>query len=251
MHPAQALETWWDATNPMPELAGLHALAERVLALPSDVLTAEQRTFTQSLRAKLPQLPVHDIDGEPALAPASKFDKKVNKENPELYAVFPFRLFAFNRPDAHLAHHALKHRGDAGFFGWRQDDIFIAYLGLTEAARTAVVKRAITEAQVEHFPPPNIKANKSRFPVFWGPNYDWIPDQDHGGIFLKVVQSMLLQTDGRQIFLFPAWPKDWNVEFRLHAPHQTVLTGRLKDGKLEEFAVMPPSREADVTVMIE
>ena len=25
MHPSQALETWWDCTNPMPELAGLQA----------------------------------------------------------------------------------------------------------------------------------------------------------------------------------------------------------------------------------
>ena len=26
MHPSQALETWWNCTNPMPELAGLHAI---------------------------------------------------------------------------------------------------------------------------------------------------------------------------------------------------------------------------------
>jgi hypothetical protein len=33
MHPSQAVETWRDCTNPMPELAGLHALTRRVLAL--------------------------------------------------------------------------------------------------------------------------------------------------------------------------------------------------------------------------
>jgi alpha-L-fucosidase 2 len=30
MHPAQALETWWDCVNPMPELAGLHATTQRL-----------------------------------------------------------------------------------------------------------------------------------------------------------------------------------------------------------------------------
>ena len=34
MHPSQALETWWECTNPMPEVAGLHAVTERLLALP-------------------------------------------------------------------------------------------------------------------------------------------------------------------------------------------------------------------------
>ena len=34
MHPSQACETWWDCTNPMPELAGLHAATDRLLALP-------------------------------------------------------------------------------------------------------------------------------------------------------------------------------------------------------------------------
>jgi|GEM_PF-2627680 len=32
------------------------------------------------------------------------------------------------------------------------------------------------------------------------------------------LQEMLLQTIGDQIVLFPAWPKDWAVDFKLHAP---------------------------------
>ena len=33
MHPSQALETWWDCTNPMPELAGLHAVTQPAAGL--------------------------------------------------------------------------------------------------------------------------------------------------------------------------------------------------------------------------
>ena len=37
------------------------------------------------------------------------------------------------------------------------------------------------------------------------------------------LQEMLLQTNGEQILLFPAWPKEWNVHFKLHAPGETTV----------------------------
>ena len=60
-----------------------------------------------------------------------------------------------------------------------------------------------------------------------------------------------MQTDpySRKIFLLPAWPADWDVDFKLHAPYRTVIEGRVKDGKLIEMTVTPPSRRDDVVVM--
>ena len=113
----------------------------------------------------------------------------------------------------------------------------MAYLGLTEQAKKYVTGRARN------------KDKNSRFPAFWGPNYDWVPDQDHGGILLKAVQSMLLQTEGKKIFLLPAWPKEWNVDFKLHAPYRTVIQGRYQKGKLERLDVTPPERREDVVVV--
>ena len=162
---------------------------------------------------------------------------KRNIENPELYAVFPFRLFAFNRPNADWALEAFNHRWDKGNSGWRQDDIFMAYLGLTDDARKAVVRRARSHDRSE------------RFPAFWGPNYDWTPDQDHGGVLMKTLQAMLLQTDGSRIFLLPAWPKDWNVEFKLHAPQRTVVEGIYRGGKMQSLHVTPKTRRADVRIV--
>jgi len=239
MHPAQAVETWWDCTNPMPELAGLHAVTERLLALPERLTTAEQRAFWTRLRKKLPPLPTRKVDGETLLAPAEKFADKKNVENPELYAVFPFRLIAIGRPNIEWGRAALERRLDKGDFGWRQDDIFMAYLGLADAAKQNLVSRA-----------KNVN-KESRFPAFWGPNYDWVPDQDHGGILLKTLQAMLMQTDGRKIFLFPAWPKDWNADFKLHAPYQTVVQGSIKQGKLEKLDVQPESRRKDIVLFPE
>jgi hypothetical protein len=60
------------------------------------------------------------------------------------------------------------------------------------------------------------------------------------------LQAMLLQSVGDKILLLPAWPKDWDVEFKLHAPKQTVITVKYADGKLQELSVEPPERRKDV-----
>ena len=88
----------------------------------------------------------------------------------------------------------------------------------------------------------------SRFPAFWGPNYDWVEDQDHGGVLMKAPQAMLLQPDpySRKIYLLPSWPKDWNVKFKLHAPYRTTVECEYRDGRIEGLSVSPIRRRADV-----
>jgi hypothetical protein len=231
MHPSQALETWWDCTNPMPELAGLKAITRRLLELPETTASPATRSYWQAFAAKLP---TRDVPGGKALAPATRFAAKRNSENPELYAVFPFRLCSFEQDNRSLGLLALEHRWDRGHVGWRQDDLFMAYLGLAEDARKSLVARARSHD------------SNSRFPAFWGPNYDWVPDQDHGGVLMKTTQSMLLQTAGDRIFLCPAWPREWDADFRLHAPGRTVVEGTIKGGRLTALAVTPAAREKDI-----
>jgi len=97
MHPSQACETWWDCTNPMPELAGLHAVTDRLLALPSRLTTAAQRTFWTNLRRKLPALPTREVDGtrieQRADYPMPNYLKMV--EDPDRLAAFVERLGDF------------------------------------------------------------------------------------------------------------------------------------------------------------
>ncbi|MEW6746521.1 MAG: DUF5703 domain-containing protein [Planctomycetota bacterium] len=236
MHPAQALETWWDCTNPMPELVGLRAVTQRLQKLPESLTTPDQRAFWSQLEAKLPPLPLREVDGVRMLAPAERFAAKSNIENPELYAVFPFRLIAVGKPDYDLALQALRHREDRGNFGWRQDDIFMAYLGLASEAKEYLSGRARSWDR------------NSRFPAFWGPNYDWVPDQDHGGVLMKTLQALLIQTEGETIHLLPAWPKKWDVDFKVHAPKRTVLRGTVQGGRLEKLEVTPAERRKDVVL---
>ena len=113
-----------------------------------------------------------------------------------------------------------------------------AYLGLTEEAREHIADRALTHSKKIY-----------RWPAYWGPNFDWCPDQDEGGIYQNTIQSMLMQVEGRRIFLLPAWPKDWNCSFKLHAPYSTTVEGRVEDGVVKDLVVTPASRRADVVLV--
>jgi len=239
MHPSQACETWWECTNPMPELSGLHSVTERLLSLPEKATKKTDRAFWAALKKKLPDLPTREAGGNVMLAPAEKFAKKSNVENPELYAVFPFRLVSFEKPNAALGLQAVRYRTDRGREGWRQDDLFMAYLGLADSAKEYIIDRARN------------KNKQSRFPAFWGPNYDWTPDQTHGGVLMKTLQAMVMQTEGKKIYLLPAWPGDWNVDFRLRAPYSTTVEGKYFNGEVKELKVTPQARRKDVVIMKE
>jgi hypothetical protein len=65
------------------------------------------------------------------------------------------------------------------------------------------------------------------------------------------LQEMLMQADGKSIYLLPAWPKDWDVHFKLHAPHQTIVEATVKGGKITEMKVTPEARKRDVIILNE
>jgi hypothetical protein len=48
----------------------------------------------------------------------------------------------------------------------------------------------------------------------------------------------------------PAWPKEWNATFKLHAPFQTTVAGTVQNGRLTNLVVTPPERQADVVDML-
>lgn len=62
------------------------------------------------------------------------------------------------------------------------------------------------------------------------------------------LQEMLMQTIGDQILIFPAWPKEWDVDFKLHAPGNTTVECCLVNGKITKLNVTPETRSKDVIV---
>jgi hypothetical protein len=88
-----------------------------------------------------------------------------------------------------------------------------------------------------------------RYPTFWGPGHDWVPDHNWGGSGMIGLQEMLMQTIGEKIVLFPAWPLTWDVDFKLHAPRNTTVEVILEDGEITRLKVVPESRRKDVLVL--
>lgn len=237
--PAQALETYWEGTeNPTPELAGLRRVLAELLALPASLIPPARRDQWTRLLGELPPLPQRLMNGQPALSPAEILGPKHNSESPELYPVFPYGLYHVGKPCLPLADWTYQTRVHRSPNGWGQDVIFAAMLGRTAEAQSEVTRRFRT------------KHAGSRFPAMWGPNFDWIPDQDHGGVNMIALQKMLLLEDGRRILLFPAWPADWDVEFRVRARGNTIIEGRLKNGAIQRFKITPPERCHDVETFL-
>ena len=82
----------------------------------------------------------------------------------------------------------------------------------------------------------------------WAAGSDWMPDQDHAGVMMSALQRMIVQYEGDKIMLLPAWPNDWDVVFKLHAPKQTTVECELKDGKIVKLKVTPESRRKNVVL---
>ena len=232
--PAMALETYNTAVNPLPEIVGINKVCVELLKLPESVISKSQRKQYERLITELPEIPTREVDGEILLAPAYEYSGKQNIENPELYAVFPYRRFGVGKENIEIAKRSFIKRESRENRGWQQHAIKAAYLGLTEEAANLMVQNF------------NASTTSYRFPTMWGPNYDWTPDQCHGSVAMTALQRMLVQYDGDEIYLFPAWPKEWDVAFKLHAPHNTTIEAILKKGEIIQLKVTPEEREKDI-----
>lgn len=239
--PAQVVETYWEGVvNDAPTVAGLIAVTERLTKLPPALVSADRREFFARVAKAVPALPLEVRDGVRELAPAERYVPKTsNVENGELYGVWPFRLVSLSRPalldEARRAYADRKNRLDTG---WGYDGNVAALLGMTDEAARIL----------------NVKVRNShpayRWPATWGPNFDWLPDQNHGGNLLNQTQLMLLQAEpleqGGAIRVLPAWPKGWAVKFKLHAPGNTTVELEAQGGVIRRLEVSPADRRKDV-----
>lgn len=259
-----SLETYHDSVDPAPDIEGLRSVladliglyqnlggeerlnqwqdfwdalpptAMRDAAQPLPMLKSRQETFRKwglDLRCKTAELPT------PVFAPAATLRSEAwNVENPDLYGIFPFRTLVQSSHSKQVAVDSFRYRRFQHNQGWAQDPIWAACLGLTADAAEMVSERFSRRHQA------------ASFPAFWEAGFDWIPDQDNGGVASMALQLMLLQWDRQEIHLLPAWPQEWDVDFKLHAPFKTLIEGRVQDGKLTSLVVTPRGKLADITV---
>ena len=238
LYPSTGCETYKMAYNSANTIAALKCVTDLLLQLPDDYLTDEQRKHWQGFAKRIPDIPFRDRGGHKTIAPAVAWERINNVEIPQLYPVFPWGLYGIGLPDLDIAVNTWKYGVDntnqKNYISWHQDAIFCARLGLTDEAKEITLKK-MTDAP-------------RRYPTFWGPGHDWVPDHNWEGSGMIGMQEMLMQTVGDKIYLLPAWPKEWNVSFKLHAPGNTVVECVWKDGKVQELNVFPESKRNDVVL---
>lgn len=220
--PTHSLEMYWDdVCNDLPNVAGLHYIIGHLLQLPKECVTLKDVSFWKEMNSLLPDLPARVLEGKRLYSPAEAYDatKTTNMENPELYVVYPFALCHIGTKDLQQGIDTYNKRVIHHVHGWAQDGQQAARLGLTDEAQKNLLGK-LRYANPNH-----------RFPVIWGPNFDWTPDQDHGSNLLMTLQEMVMQAYDNKVYVLPAFPKDWDVKFKLYVPGDNSITGEYKEGK--------------------
>lgn len=238
LFPGTACETYKNTLNSCVTIAALDAVLRALLALPDRLLTADARRRYQAILATIPPLPLRVSQGHRTLAPAQLWDRIQNTEIPQLYPVFPYGQYGIGRPDLQVAidtwTYGIELPTQRNHTSWHQDAIFCARMGLTEDAARITAQK--------------LDDSGRRYPTFWGPGHDWVPDHNWGGSGMIGLQEMAMQAVDEKIFLFPAWPRDWDVDIRLHAPGGTILGASLRSGRLTRLATTPASELARVVL---
>lgn len=210
IYPGSGCETYKMAYNPASTIAALRTVL---------------KTWGKdsAMLSRIPEIPLRTISGDTCIAPARVWQRINNEETPQLYPVFPWRIYGMGRPHIEIARNTYLKDADALHFrsskGWKQDNIWAACLGLTDEA-VRLTKEKFADGPY-------------RFPAFWEPGFDWAPDNNRGGSAMIGLQEMLLQESptGEPI-LFPSWPRTINVRFRLHASGGRTIEAEMRDGKI-------------------
>ena len=217
LYPSSGCETYKMAYNPSSVIAALKTVMEQWIEYKGDSLN--------NFLSRIPPIPLRTIEGDTCIAPAIVWARIQNIETPQLYPVFPWRVYGIGRDNLHIARntylkdpHAVEMHSTKG---WKQDNIWAACLGLTDEA-FKLNKEKLADGPY-------------RFPAFWDPGYDWAPDCNKGGASMIGLQEMLLQEkpDGG-LLLFPAWPKNINAKFRLKATGGRTVEAEIKNGTIIE-----------------
>jgi hypothetical protein len=258
--PSQVLETYWCdwpgwnsstcATNDLPQLAAVAALASGLLQLPIDsgLLTPAQRAAYAAFERIIPPLPNNGT----IFVPAQSYDHVMhNVETPEMYGSHPFRRVTVGRATtdpstaAALAmgvatlENSFAHGKSGCNGGWCQSVMNAALVGLANTSLELVWGRADTG------PAPGF-----RYPAFAPKAQDSAPSADHYANMNTALQLMLLQSgeDGvnGSLVLLPAWPCWLDVSFKLWGAMNTSVEVVYANSTLVSLDVQPPSRAAAV-----
>lgn len=228
IRPSTAMETFKNATNPTDVVVALHCIVDGVLQLPSQYENLIDRAMMTEIRSHLPEIKYSNANGKTTISIADQYTGKENFELPELAAVWPYGYFHLGNNNFSVAlntWNAIPDElgdplGRKGGEDWESAGVIAARLGLKEEAAFFALHKLSD-------------SDKSRFPVFHQPYFDWEPNNEHAASGMNMIQEMIVQDYGNDVFLFPSTPDDWEVNAKLLAGLGTQLeVSRNANGKI-------------------
>lgn len=265
--PSAAVETYKNSTNPSTEVGPLRRILSDLLRLDPGTLSPAQRDHYRGLLDIMPEPPLKNVLNQPMLGIYQTGSAgRSLVETPSLYSVWPSRLSGLGRPAwlaagrRDMASRMYSFDGTAANSdptyesgGWLYTPTVAAQLNLPQQAKFYALRNFLNPIPDTvgngTVVLPNPYPGKPRFHAFWESRFDYIPDQCHGGSTTIGLQHMVVQSHGDKIHLLPAWPEEWDLNFKVHAARNTVLEGVYQNGVLQSLTVTPPSRAADVIDM--
>ncbi|MFI3322100.1 MAG: DUF5703 domain-containing protein [Rikenellaceae bacterium] len=244
--PAGACESHYYVCNPVPDIAGLQAVVEGAMSLPQEY---KDKYFNGG--DKLPKIfeTIPDFHtekiGDDIVMPPGKSVVYSWWKKTELYInypMFPFNRIDMNDPRMESVYNTYKHWEKWQTMdswkvvtSWSNGNVAFARMGLVDEAKDLNFRK--------------LDSGNFRFPAFWGgPGGDWTPDHNWGGTGAVGLQEMLMQSLDDKIVITPTWPDDWNCEFKLHAPKNTTITGKVIGGEVRDLVVYPAERAKDIVI---
>lgn len=234
LSPVNGLEIFKEAVNPVEVVAGLIAVTDELLACPVGSVPEETRSYFVGLSKRLPEVKYELRDGKSVIKPAYQYGKADNTwEFPEMYTVFPYNLIRLGKEDG--LQEAINtwynlptdRRRALDFWSWQCTPAYAAMLGQTDEAKRLIIEKL------------SDKNANAKFPAFFGPGHDWIPDFNWGGSGMVALQRMLLNSGRDFTNLYSAWSADWDVSFRLFGYGGTVVESTFVNGKVERLLTVP------------
>lgn len=241
--PSGACESHYWVSNPVPDIAGLMAIARGAKRLPDEWVKRffDSREELERFENTIPDFHTEEYKGDVVMPPGKSVAYSWWKKT-ELYInypMFPFNIIELGDEEMEYVHNTYRHwerwqTPDAWKFvrSWTNGNVAFARMGIIERAAE------LTQKTLEDGP--------FRFPSFWGPGYDWVPDHNWGGTGSVGLQEMLVQTLDDKIVLLPSWPDSWNADFRIHAPKNTTVEASFREGEVKKLITVPVSRKRDV-----
>lgn len=93
LYPGTACETYKMAYNATQTISGLKVILEKLIALKP----SEQKEKWEKMLSRIPPIEYRILDGKEMIAPAKLWERVNNVEAPQLYPVFPWRIYGIGK----------------------------------------------------------------------------------------------------------------------------------------------------------